>query len=259
MANICTNYLSIADYDNEKKNQILELLNKDRDATFELLKTGMPEFRIYDDDFGTAYCEKETNEIHLSFLSAWGGNPEGVCALSSHNLLKNSFIKYIRKTEGDRSTEKWFFKNGESVNSKAEISINRVPSQQEIKKVENLFLDVEKLFKKASKLSEKIDHEEIEIDRKDPKWESLQFLDLNFHDNEERYGVCYDIFESWKEGTIETLTDIDMAGLAGVEDEGDLEYNEDEIVNVDFFIDYTGDFISMFEEAIREFKYCIKE
>jgi len=70
--------------------------------------------------------------------------------------------------------------------------------------------------------------------------------------------VCYDIFESWKEGTIETLTDIDMAGLAGVEDEGDLEYNEDEIVNVDFFIDYTGDFISMFEEAIRGFKYCIK-
>jgi len=75
MANICTNYLSIADYDNEKKNQILELLNKDRDATFELLKTGMPEFRIYDDDFGTAYCEKGTNEINLSFLSAWGGNP----------------------------------------------------------------------------------------------------------------------------------------------------------------------------------------
>ena len=250
MANICTNYLSIAEYDNGKKDQIIELLNEDRDATFELLKTGMPEFRIYDDDFGTAYYEKETNEIHLSFLSAWGGNPEGVCALSSHNLLKNTFIKYSRKTEGDPSAEKWFFKNGESVNSKGEIKTNRVPSQKEIKKVENLFQDVEKLFKKASKLSEKIDNEEI--DREDPNSESLNFLI-----DEERYEVFKDICESWKEGNNETLKDIDMAGLAGVEDEGDLEYNKDEIVNVDFFIEYTGDFISMFEEAIRGLKYCI--
>ena len=116
MANICKNYLSITDYDNE--NEILELL-----------KTGMPEFRIYIDDFGAATVGKDTKEIFLIFESAWGGNPDGVQALSSNPLLENALVKYRRKVEGDTSTAKWFFKNGNSVNSKGEIETASVPSQ----------------------------------------------------------------------------------------------------------------------------------
>ena len=129
MANICKNYLSITDYDNENENEILELLNKDKEVTIELLKTGMPEFRIYIDDFGAATVGKDTKEIFLIFESAWGGNPDGVQALSSNPLLENALVKYRRKVEGDTSTAKWFFKNGNSVNSKGEIETASVPSQ----------------------------------------------------------------------------------------------------------------------------------
>jgi hypothetical protein len=227
MANICKNYLSVTDYDNE--NEILELLNKDKEVTIELLKTGMPEFRIYIDDFGAATVEKDTKEIFLIFESAWGGNPEGVQALSSNPLLENALVKYSRKVEGDTSTAKWFFKNGNSVNSKGEIETASVPSQDIINKVELLFQGLEELLAEATELCEQID-----MENDDP---TGTFCLINIT----RYEILISTFEDWKNGDIKTLVDVDMAGLAGVDDEGDLEYDEDEKVNDNSFKEWLSD------------------
>jgi len=236
MANICKNYLSITDYDNE--NEILELLNKDKEAIIELLKTGMPEFRIYIDDFGAATLEKDTKEIFLIFESAWGGNPEGVQALSSNPLLENALVKYSRKVEGDTSTAKWFFKNGNSVNSKGEIETASVPSQDIINKVELLFQGLEELLAEASELCEQIDMAEVDLYTLVGNDDSIgTFCMINIT----RYEILIRTFEDWKNGDIKTLADVDMAGLAGVDDEGDLEYDEDEKVNDNYFKEWLSD------------------
>ncbi len=247
MANICKNYLSITDYDNE--NEILELLNKDKEVTIELLKTGMPEFRIYIDDFGAATMEKDTKEIFLIFQSAWGGNPEGVRALSSNPLLENALVKYSRKVEGDLSTDKWFFKNGNSVNSKGEIETASVPSQDIIKKIELLFQGLDKLSGEATKLCEQIEMEDID----DP--EVIGPLCLI---NITRYEILIDTFKDWKNGDIKTLEDVDMAGLAGVDDEDDLEYDEDEKVNDDSFDEWLFDINYEIELAVQKMKKMLE-
>ena len=247
MANICKNYLSITDYDNE--NEILELLNKDKEATIKLLKTGMPEFRIYIDDFGAATVLKDTKEIFLIFESAWGGNPDGVQALSSNPLLENALVKYSRKVEGDPSTAKWFFKNGNSVNSKGEIKTASVPSQDIIKKIELLFQGSDKFIEEAEELARHIENEDLD----DPEGigpECLWWIT--------RYETLIGTFEGWKNGDIKTLGDVDMAGLNGVDDECDVEYDEDEKVDDSFFVYQYDDLSGVIEDAVQEMKKLLE-
>ena len=135
------------------------------------------------------------------------------------------------------------------------MTTNVVPSQQDITQVEKLFQPVEELFRTASQLSQKIEDEGIE--REDPDGSALNFLDY-----EERYAVLKDIWERWKNGANETVGDIDLAGLSGLNDEDDLEYLEEDkasAVDVEFFISRTEDFVYYFEDAIKGLTYCIEK
>ena len=134
------------------------------------------------------------------------------------------------------------------------MTTNRIPPQEELIQVEKLFQVVEGLFRKASALSEKI--EDAGIDRDDPDGSALNFLDY-----EERYEVLQGIWERWKEGRNETVGDIDLAGLSGLTDADDLEYDEDDkasAVDVEFFISRTEDFVSYFGDALTGLNYCLK-
>ena len=124
--------------------------------------------------------------------------------------------------------------------------------QQDIIKVEKHFQAVEGLFRTASELSQKIEDEEI--DREDPDGYALNFLV-----DEERYEVLQGVWERWKNGSKDTLADIDMEGLYGGDlDDLDVEYDADAKVDVEFFEIKTSDFRAWFEDAIKGLNYCIE-
>ena len=120
-----------------------------------------------------------------------------------------------------------------------------MPDKAEIEQIEKKFAPVEKLFSEAVKLNEII--EEKDIDRsEDPEGEAYNFLDY-----EERYSVLKDIINNWKSEKVRKIGDIDMAGLSGVDDEEDLEFDEGDELDVDFFEEILSDFSDYFRASIK--------
>ena len=136
------------------------------------------------------------------------------------------------------------------------VTTNRIPPQEELIQVEKLFQVVEIIFKEASALSEKIEDEGI-----DRSTDSTGFA-LNFLVDEERYDVLKGIWERWKAGSNETIADIDLSGLSGLDDGDDaLEDSEADnahAVDVEFFTISTQDFVLVFEDAMTGLNYCLK-
>ena len=100
------------------------------------------------------------------------------------------------------------------------------------------FQGLEELLAEATELCEQIDMEEVDlytlVGTDDPIG---TFCLINIT----RYEILIGTFEDWKNGDIKTLVDVDMAGLEGVDDEGDLEYDEDEKVNDNSFKEWLSD------------------
>ena len=119
------------------------------------------------------------------------------------------------------------------------------------------FQGLEELLAEATELCEQIDMEEVDlytlVGTDDPIG---TFCLINIT----RYEILIGTFEDWKNGDIKTLVDVDMAGLEGVDDEGDLEYDEDEKVNDNSFKEWLSD-INVeipIELAVRKMKKMLE-
>ena len=119
------------------------------------------------------------------------------------------------------------------------------------------FQGLEELLAEATELCEQIDMEEVDlytlVGTDDPIG---TFCLINIT----RYEILIGTFEDWKNGDIKTLGDVDMAGLAGVDDEGDLEYDEDEKVNDNSFKEWLSDINveSPIELAVQKMKKMLE-
>ena len=100
------------------------------------------------------------------------------------------------------------------------------------------FQGLEELLAEATELCEQIDMEEVDLYTLVGNDDPIGVFCLI---NITRYEILIGTFEDWKNGDIKTLGDVDMAGLAGVDDEGDLEYDEDEKVNDNSFDEWLSD------------------
>ena len=237
--------LLITGYENEKK--LLDFLNEDNDKIIGVLKADVQECRIYVENFGPAINNEEG--IYLSFESAWGGNPDGACALSSHKLLTNTLVKYRRSVDGDN--QEWIFKNGENVMSKVKSEASLVPTEQEVNTVKSLLEKIDKLVQDGEPLQRKIEENDLYLDG--------TFAEAAlFEQHVEEYDVFQSTVKEWKEGKVATVGDIDMLGLSGMDDECEYDEEDDDEVDLNFFSDWAEKFVGFFNEGVISMMTVLK-
>jgi len=259
MANLCKNTLVITEYKDENLEEIKEYLHKGNEEFIELMKTEMPEFRIYEEDFGKAKCSDSENNITIEFFSAWGGNPAGVPALSSLDIFKDCKVEYSRKIEGDSEIAVWKFLNGKTDKNASDNESNNEISEEEREteyekstRLSKLSFALSILADKGSRLIEEIEENDIDIS----EYESEI---LNFEVYHQQYEVLTETREGYLEDSIVTLNDVNMAGLSGVDDESDLDFDPNEELNTDFFITWYEDITELMKESVDAMEKSIEE
>ena len=121
--------------------------------------------------------------------------------------------------------------------------------------MEDLILKTDELktiYNEIQSLSLLADEREIDCSDIDPEV-------LTFQDYSERFEIFLDLLEDLKNGTLKNVSDIDLAGLSGIDDESDLEFDPDDPVDADFLSDYADDFKDYFNESLLAFKNCLGE
>ena len=112
--------------------------------------------------------------------------------------------------------------------------------------------ELKAIYNEIQSLSLLAEEKEMDCSEIDPET-------LNFQDYSERFEIFLDLLEDLKNGTLKNVGDIDLAGLSGIDDESDLEFDPDAQVDADFLSDYADDFEDYFDESLSAFKNCLGE
>jgi hypothetical protein len=215
MANICSNTITISGFNEAKP--IVEFLNSDSEELFIVLKSGMPIFRIYADNF---YVGLEKDSIILKFESAWGSNPEGIVTLSNHELLDGALLHLRGCTEGETGVESYYIKDGIYVDQNGnEIDRGEKNNDADIKKAQVLLSNlnsgpVETMHKISEFLDDK-DPDETIYDQgaRIEAGEGEMPFTLN-----PRLEAIEEAIDAFSKGSI-VYHDISVAGVCGIDDE----------------------------------------